>query len=125
MSYLSNGAPSRNIELDDHKIEKLIHLLGSDNRVEVPVGAQATIYEDDIDAAVFASLFRILEGKVPVENRLQVFRLGVLTAVRNLDRLIQQYQADLRQFADDTGLIRTFGSTMVEEVIRTEFGGGQ
>jgi hypothetical protein len=89
----------------------------------ITVPTDMAVLEEDIDAAVFSSLRPILEGNIPAENRLPVFRLGVLTAVRNIERLVHQYQADLRQFADDTGLITTFGLTMVEEVIRIGFGG--
>jgi hypothetical protein len=142
MSYLLNSSLSRNIE-PDYEIGKSIPLQGSGKPGEVLATvaaidtrlkssnrdwhdlAEVAVLQEDIDAAVFASLRRILEGNNPAENKLQVFRLGVLTAVRNIERLIQQYQADLRQFADDTGLITTFGPTMVEEVIRTGFGGGK
>jgi hypothetical protein len=142
MFYLSNSEPSRNIE-PDYKIGKLIPSQGSDKPGEVLATvaaidrrlkatnrdwhdlAEVAVLEGDIDAAVFASLRRILEGNIPAENKLPVFRLGILIAVRNIERLTQQYQADLRQFADDTGLITTFGPTMVEEMIRTGFGGGK
>jgi hypothetical protein len=142
MVYLSKSEPSLNIE-PDYKIGTLIPSQGPDEPGEVAATVAATdrrlkathrdwhdltevaVLEEDIDAAVFASIRRILEGHIPAENKLKVFRLGVLTAVRNIERLIQQYQADLRQFADDTGLITTFGPTMVEEVIRTGFGGGK
>ena len=80
----------------------------------------AILREDEIEAQVYASLFRALEC-APVEKRLPIFRLAARVAAAHLEARRQQAIDDLHTIADEVGLIRLLGATAVQDAIR---GGG-